>query len=183
MMPSFTTLSTASAAELAEIVALNDRYVRELPQRLLELMRGLRGATPGMPVDALEHCCQTATRALRDGADEETVVCALVHDIGEVHAPCSHAAFAAAIVEPYVSAANCWMVRHHAIFQGYYFWHKIGGDRNARERFRGEPHFQQTADFCERWDQISFDPAYPTLPLESFLPHLVSVFGRAPHGS
>ena len=182
-MTQATKLSDITASNLREILKLNVEFNRDLPRRIFALMQELRGATPGMPIDALGHCCQTATRALRDGADDETVVCALIHDIGEVHAPSSHAAFAAAIVEPFVSAANCWMIRHHTIFQGYYYWHRLGVDRDTRDQFRGNPNFQRTVEFCERWDQVSFDPDYPTLPLEAFLPQLVMVFGRAPHAN
>ncbi len=182
-MPDFTTLSGMTPADFASILPLHEQYNRALPERILSLLESIQGAAPGMPVDALEHCRQTATRALRDGADDETVVCALVHDIGEAHAPNSHAEFAAAILEPYVSSANCWMVRHHSIFQGYYFWDKLGGDRDARERYRKEPHFQRTADFCERWDQVSFDPTYVSLPLEAFMPQLRAVFGRKPRSA
>jgi predicted HD phosphohydrolase len=156
--------------EKAHIAATADRVLAQL-----ELLRGSMG---GYKVDRLEHSLQTATRAFRDGADEETVVCALLHDIGDVLAPENHSALAAAVVQPYVSEANHWVVLHHGLFQGYYYWHHLGGDRNARDRFRGHPHFARCVAFCEDWDQAAFDPAYDTMPLDAFAPMVQRIFAR-----
>ena len=111
-------------------------------------------------------------------ADEESVVCALLHDIGDLHAPDNHAAFAATILAPYVSERSEWIVRHHGIFQGYYYAHHWGRDRHARERFRAHRWFADCARFCERWDQVSFDPDYDTLELETFVPMVERIFAR-----
>jgi predicted HD phosphohydrolase len=111
------------------------------------------------------------------------VVIALLHDIGDTLAPWNHSDLAAAVLQPYVSKDNHWLVQHHGIFQGYYFWHHSGGDRFARERYRGHPMFERTAEFCERWDQRSFDPAYDTLPLAAFEPMVRRLFARAPFGA
>ena len=137
---------------------------------------------PGNLIDRYQHSLQTATRAFRDGAEEEVVVAALLHDIGDLLAPENHAALAAAILKPYVTPGTHWMLEHHAIFQGYYFWHHIGGDRYAREKFRGHPYFKPTAEFCHNWDQESFDPSYDTLPLTSFEPMVRRIFAREPWG-
>lgn len=154
--------------------ALADRVLRELA--------GLQESSPANLISRYEHSLQTATRALRDGADEETVVAALLHDIGDLMAPNNHSAIAAEILRPYVTPSTCWMVEHHGIFQGYYFWHYLGGDRNAREKFRGHPDFERTADFCQKWDQESFDPSYATLPLSAFEPMVRRIFAREPWG-
>ncbi|MFQ5467923.1 MAG: HD domain-containing protein [Kiloniellaceae bacterium] len=151
-----------------------------LSPNVLGLLKAMRGPMLGYKVDRYEHSLQTATRALRDGADEETVVCALLHDIGDTIAPDNHSAIAAAVLRPYVSDRNHWIILHHGIFQGYYFWHHLDGDRNARERYRGHEHFQACVDFCERWDQTSFDPDYDTMPLEAFEPMAHRLFARAP---
>jgi len=103
-----------------------------VPDRVMALLRDLKNDHGGFPVDRLEHSLQTATRAERDGRDEEYVLCALIHDIGDTLSPFNHPAVAAAILQPFVSSENHWMVEHHGIFQGYYFWHHIGLDRNAR---------------------------------------------------
>ena len=155
-------------------------HVDNLADEVLGMLKRLDGDPLGYKITRYQHSLQTATRALRDGADEETVVVALLHDIGDILAPENHADIAAGILKPYVSKDNHWLVQHHAIFQGYYFWHHIGGDRNAREAYRGHPMFERTALFCERWDQTSFDPAYDTLPLEAFEPMVRRIFARPP---
>jgi predicted HD phosphohydrolase len=153
-------------------------FVEALPERVLEHLRGLAGSYGGMLVDRLTHSLQTATRAERDARDEEYVVCALLHDIGDLLASHNHADLAAAILKPFVSERNLWIVAQHAVFQGYYFWHHVGADRNARDKFRGHPYFDDAAEFCERYDQCSFDPDYDTLPLAHFEPSLRRIFAQ-----
>ena len=156
------------------VSGVTDRIVKTL----LDL--GASGHKMGSQVDRLEHCLQTATRAFRDGADEEMVVCALLHDIGDYLAPYNHGQIAATILRPYVSPENAWMLEHHAIFQGYYVYHFMGRDRNERDKFKGHPAFERTIVFCDRWDQLSFDPNYDTMSLSDFRPMLESVFSREP---
>jgi predicted HD phosphohydrolase len=139
---------------------------------VLEQLGHLRHDHGGFPVDRLEHSLQTATRAERDGRDEEYVLCALLHDIGDTLAPYNHPAVGAAIVKPIVSEANHWMVEHHGIFQGYYFWHHLGGDRNARDALRDSPYYDYTEEFCAKYDQTAFDVDYRSEPLEHFVPLL-----------
>ena len=150
-------------------------FTRDLPRRVLAHLELLRGDAGGFAVDRLEHCLQTATRAHRAGEDEEYVVCALVHDIGDTLGPANHADIAAAILKPFVSEQNHWMVEQHGIFQGYYFFHHLGGNRDVREQFRDHPWFDYCAEFCAEYDQNSFDPDYPTEPLEHFEPLIRSV--------
>ena len=132
----------------------------------------------GFNVDRLTHSLQTATRAHRGGEDEDYVVCALIHDIGDVLGPSQHAEIGAQIMKPYISEDNRWMMENHSVFQGYYFWHYLGRDRDAREQFRGHPGFERTARFCEIYDQNSFDPDYDTMPLSAFEPMLRRVVAR-----
>jgi predicted HD phosphohydrolase len=159
-----------------------ERFARRLPDRLIAHLELLRGDHGGFPVDRLEHCLQTATRAYQAGRDEEYVICALLHDIGDWLGPRNHPDIAAAIVQPFVSEENHWMVKHHGIFQGYYFFHFLGFDRNMREKFRGHPHFEQTEEFCRLFDQVAFDPNFKSMPLEAFEPMLQKVF-RQPRRS
>ena len=140
--------------------------------RILAHMRLLDNDHGGFAVDRLEHSLQTATRAHRDGRDEEYVVCALLHDIGDILMPADHAEVGACILKPYVSEANHWMLEKHGVFQGYYFFHYIGLDRDMREQFRGHPHFEHCAQFCHLYDQSAFDPGYDSMPLEAFEPML-----------
>jgi predicted HD phosphohydrolase len=146
--------------------------------RLMQALRDLGADAGGFAVDRLEHSLQTATRAFRDGRDEEYVVCALMHDIGDLMGPANHAEVGAVIMKPYVSEANHWMMDKHGIFQGYYFFHLIGLDREMREQYRGHPHYEYCAQFCHLYDQSSFDPNYATMPLEAFEPMLRRVVER-----
>src|SRR6185295_6255937 len=150
-------------------------FSRRLPDRVLAHLRLLDGDYGGFAVDRLTHSLQTATLAHRAGEDEEYVVCALLHDIGDTLGSFNHADVGAAIVKPFVSEANHWMVEQHAIFQGYYFFHHLGLDREMREQFRGHPHFEYTAQFCHLYDQAAFDPDYESMPLEAFEPMLMRV--------
>lgn len=163
---------------------LLDRYERQhaaaLPDRILDTLRALDGSLDGYRVSRLEHSLQTATRAENDGADEELVFAALLHDIGDMLAPENHSQFAASVIRPYVREEVSWIVEHHGVFQMYYYAHHVGGDRNAREAYRDHPWFEACAHFCERWDQASFDPDYPTLPLEHFEPLVRRIFARKP---
>lgn len=136
----------------------------------------------GYPVDRYVHSLQTATRARRAGADEETVVCALLHDIGDTLAPLNHGAVAAAMLAPYISPLNVWMVEHHEEFQGLYYAEYFGGDKHARDRYRDHPAFARTARFTDEWDQKAFDRDYDTLPVEAFMPTLERIFARTPWG-
>src|SRR3954470_23728592 len=124
----------------------------------------------GFPVSRLEHSLQTASRAERANRDEEYVLCALIHDIGDTLAPYNHPSIAAGLLKPFVSEANHWMVEHHGIFQGYYFWHFIGADRNARDGFRDSPYYEYTEEFCAKYDQTAFDPDYVSAPLAHYEP-------------
>jgi predicted HD phosphohydrolase len=153
-------------------------FLAELPNRVLGHLKMLAGDCGGFAVDRLEHSLQTATRAMQDGRDEEYVVCALLHDMGDILAPRNHADMAAALVKPFVSEQNHWMVEKHAIFQGYYFFHHLGLDRNMRDQFRGEPWFNYTEEFCAKYDGPAFDPNFKSAPLSEFEPLVHKVFSR-----
>lgn len=177
----FTRLDEGTAEEhrYARCISL-ETWRRILPERIVAQLRMLKAVELAWSIDDYEHSLQTATRCARDGQDNETIVCALLHDIGQVVGPANHDEISAAILRPYISEANHWMVEHHTVFQAYYFWHHTGRDRNAREQFRGHPHFERTIHFCDRWDMPSFDPHYDSHPLEYFEPMIREVFGREP---
>ena len=145
-------------------------YAGGLPDRVLAHLKLLDGDFGGFNVDRLEHSLQTATRAYRDGRDEEYVVCALLHDIGATLGSYDHGAIAAAILKPFVSEANLWMLANHTVFQGYYYFEHVGGDRNARDVHRDSPYFDYTVEFIEKYDMPAFDETYDTMPLEDFEP-------------
>ena len=148
--------------------------------RVIGWLQAMDGDSP-FQITRLEHCLQTATRAEQDGADEETVVCALLHDLGEVLGPYNHSQFAAALLRPYVSEKNYWIVKHHGLFQGYYYLEHFGKDKNARDRYKDHPYYQDCVDFCANWDQCSFDPGYQWKPLEYFIPMVKQLFARKPN--
>ena len=154
------------------------RFANGLPDRVLAHLKLLEGDFGGFPVDRYTHSLQTATRALRDGRDDEYVVCALLHDIGDTLGTSNHPDIAVAILKPFVDAANLWMIQHHNIFQGYYFFHHIGMDRNMREQFRDHVHFERTAEFCELYDSPAFNAHAETLPISEFEPMLRRVFSK-----
>ena len=168
-MSQYTHLSEMKQDDVDLIMKQMRAHCQKLPDILLNLLTELHEDS-AFTVDRLTHSLQTATRAYKDDADEELIVVALLHDIGESLSPFNHAEVAAALLKPYISDDNHWLLKHHDIFQGYYFWDKIGMDKHAREQFRGHPMFERTALFCERWDAPSFDPNYETLPLEFFEP-------------
>jgi predicted HD phosphohydrolase len=157
------------------------RYAAGLGDRVLEGLGKLDHSIEGYPVSRLQHSLQAATRASRDGADEELVLAALIHDIGDELAPYNHAELAASILRPYVRPEVTWIVAHHGLFQNYYYVHHLGGDRYARERLRDHPHYAACAHFCAAWDQSSFDPDYKSEPLGFFEPMLRRIFARTPH--
>ena len=181
---SFTRMEDGTRAEYEFLGGLwKDHHQGRVADNVLAMLKTLEGPKLGYQIDRYQHSLQTATRALRDGADEEAVVCALLHDIGDTLAPDNHGNLAAAILRPYVSEANHWIVQHHGVFQGYYYKHHVGGDRDDRERYRDHPQFEACAAFCARYDQASFDPDYDTLPLEHFEPMVQHIFARPPRGS
>ncbi len=167
---SFTTFEESTAEDWALIAPQLNITQSMVADRVIGLLNDLRFDHGGFPVDRLEHSLQTATRAERDGRDDEYVFCALIHDIGDTLSPFNHPEIAAGIIKPFVSEANHWMVQHHGIFQGYYFWHHLGMDRDTREQFRDSEHFEYTEEFCAKYDQTAFDADYTSNPLEHYEP-------------
>ena len=153
-------------------------FAKDLPSRVLTHLRLLEGDFGGFPVDRLEHSLQTATRAHRDGRDEAYVVMALLHDIGDTLGTFNHPEIGAAMLRPFVSEEVHWIANTHGVFQGYYFFHYLGMDRDLRENYRGHAHFEACAEFCEKYDQSAFDPAYESAPLSFFEPMVGRVFSR-----
>ena len=175
---SYIRMEDGTAEDYALVAELAKPFIAATADRVLAYLPQLRFSYEGDRVDRYEHSLQTATRAFRDGADEETVTAALLHDIGDMLAPENHSDFAAALLQPYVSRTTHWIVKHHGIFQGYYYFHHYGKDRNVREQFRGHPAFEKTIEFCSKWDQMAFDPSYDTMPLKEFEPIVRRVFAR-----
>jgi predicted HD phosphohydrolase len=178
---SFTRMQDGSKEDYELLDRSEQEYARNLPNFLLAALSKLDHSLEGYPVSRLGHSLQAASRAMRDGADEELIVAALLHDIGDELAPYNHTEIAAGILRPYVRPEVTWIVEQHGLFQNYYYVHFRGGNRHERDKFQGHPWYQACKDFCANWDQCSFDPAYPSLPLATFEPLVHKIFTRQPH--
>ena len=159
------------------------KYIEGTANRLIEFMSNLSTTLEGYQISRLEHSLQTATRALNDKADDEMIVAALLHDIGDELAPLNHSEYAAAVLKPYVSEKTCWIVEKHGEFQMYYYAHHLGGNRNQREKYKGHKYYEDTVNFCENWDQKSFDPNFKSLQIKDFEPFVKKIFSRKPYSN
>jgi predicted HD phosphohydrolase len=178
---SFRAMQDGTRADYLLLDESERAYAVGLADRVLESLARLDHSLEGYPLSRLGHSLQAATRAARDGADEELVAAALIHDIGDELAPYNHADLAASILRPYVRPEVTWIVAQHGLFQNYYYVHHLGGDRNARDRYRDHPWYAACAHFCAAWDQCSFDPEYRSEPLGYFAPLVRRIFARTPH--
>lgn len=175
---SFRQMKDGTEAEYRFLDRLEREHIRRLPDRILHALRALDDGLDGYRVTRLAHSVQTATRAEADGADEEMIAAALVHDLGDGLAPENHSSYAAEIIRPYVRAEVTWVVEHHGLFQKVYYAHFFGEDPQLRAAYRDHPYYGSCVRFCERWDQAAFDPDYPTRPLEYFEPLVRRIFTR-----
>ena len=157
------------------------KYIEGTADRLIKFMSGLSNTLEGYQITRLEHSLQSATRALNDKASDEMVVATLLHDIGDELAPLNHSEYAAALLKPYVSEKTHWIIEKHGEFQMYYYAHHLGGNRNQRDKYKGHKYYKDTVDFCENWDQKSFDPNFKSLPLKEFEPMVKKIFSRKPY--
>ena len=176
----FTEMKHGSKEDYELLSKFEKEFAEKLPDRILEALRNLGDSMDGYQVSRLEHSLQSATRAERDGADEEMIVATLLHDIGDSLAPFNHSQLVASVLRPYVSEKVYWIMLHHGLFQEYYYAHHVGRDRNARDQFKYHQYYQDAVDFCENWDQKSFDPEYDSFPLEHFEPMVRNLFSREP---
>ena len=174
----FTRMDQSTAQDWALIAGEFRPYSQQLPDRILAHLKLLDGDYGGFPIDRYSHCLQTATLALRDGRDDEYVVCALLHDIGDTLGCYNHPDVAAAILKPFVVEANLWMVQNHGIFQGYNFFHYLGMNRDMRDMFKDHPHYARTEEFVALYDNPAFDPKGEILPIAEFEPMLRRVFAQ-----
>ena len=111
------------------------------------------------------------------------VVAALLHDIGDELAPLNHSEYAAAVLKPYVSKKTHWIIEKHGEFQMYYYAHHLGKNKNQRDKYKDHEYYHDAVNFCEKWDQASFDPKYKSMSLEEFAPMVKRIFSRKPYSS
>ena len=175
---SFTHMAEGTAEEYAFLDKLEDKFKEALPSKLLNALAELEHSLSGYQISRLEHVLQAATRAHNAGESDQMVAAALLHDIGDDLAPYSHSEMAASILRPFVSEEIYWAVKHHGLFQMYYYAHHTGGDRHARDRFKDHPYYDTAVRFCHEYDQNCFDPNYESKPLAFFKPLLDRVFAK-----
>jgi predicted HD phosphohydrolase len=177
----FTEMKKGSKEDYLLLDRLEKKYIAGTADRIIKFLRSYEETLEGYQVSRLEHSLQAATRALKDGASEEMIVATLLHDIGDDLAPLNHSEYAAAVLRPYVSEKTYWIMQKHGEFQMFYYAHHLGGNRNARDKYKGHKYYDDCIDFCERWDQTSFDPKYKSLKLEDFEPLIKKIFNRKPY--
>lgn len=175
---SFTRMQDGTREDYELLDRMEGDFKAGLADRILHSLKGLEHSFSGYQVNRLQHSLQGATRAQRAGESDEYVVAVLLHDIGDDLAPYSHSELAAAILRPFVSDRLYWIVRHHGLFQMYYYAHHCGGDRNARDHFKDHRWYQDAVDFCHQYDQNCFDPDYANEPVEFFEPILRRVLAK-----
>ena len=178
---SFTEMKHGTKEDYLFLDKHEKKYAGETAERILKFMSGLNETLEGYQVSRLEHSLQSATKALKNGETEEMVVAALLHDIGDELAPMNHSEYAAAILKPYVSEKTHWIVEKHGEFQMFYYAHHLGGDKNKRDKYKSHKYYQDTIDFCEKYDQNSFDPNYKSYSLDFFKPLVEKIFSRKPY--
>ena len=180
---SFTEMKKGSKEDYLLLDKNEKDFASKTAERILKFLSSLTDTLEGYQISRLEHSLQSATRAYKANENEEMVVAALLHDIGDELAPMNHSEYAASILKPYVSERTHWIIEKHGEFQAYYYAHHLGGNRNKRDKYKGHKYFDACVNFCEKYDQCSFDPNYESYPLEKFEPMVRKIFARKPYSS
>jgi predicted HD phosphohydrolase len=173
---SFTEMKNGTKDDYKLLEKLESQYERKTADRILDYLASQTTTLEGYQITRLEHSLQAATRAYKNGESEEMIVATLLHDLGDELAPMNHSQYAASVIKPYVSEKTYWIILHHGLFQTYYSAEHLGGDKNAREKYKDAEHYQATIDFCEKYDQSSFDPNYKSMSLKDFEPMVRNIF-------
>ena len=178
---SFTEMKKGTKEDYLFLDKHEKNFADKTAERILKFMSNLTDTLEGYQISRLEHSLQSATRAYRNGESDEMVVAALIHDIGDELAPLNHSEYAATILKPYVSKKTHWIIEKHGEFQMFYYAHHLGGDKNKRDKYKNHKYYQATIDFCEKYDQNSFDPNYESFSLDFFRPLVKKIFSRKPY--
>tara|TARA_B110000240_G_C13223331_1_gene335633 strand:- start:56 stop:610 length:555 start_codon:yes stop_codon:yes gene_type:complete len=179
----FTEMKHGSKDDYLLLDKYEQDYINGTADRIIDFMSGLNSTLEGYKITRLEHSLQTATRAFNDKANEEMVIAALLHDIGDELAPLNHSEYAASVLKPFVSEKTHWIIEKHGEFQMYYYAHHLGGNRNQRDKYKEHKYYVDALNFCEKWDQASFDPNFKSLSLKDFEPLIRNIFSRKPYTS
>ena len=180
---SFTEMKNGTKEDYLFLNKHEKNFANNTADRILKFMSGLTETLEGYQISRLEHSLQSATRAYKNNESEEMVVACLLHDIGDELAPLNHSEYAASVLKPYVSEKTHWIIEKHGEFQMYYYAHHLGADRLKREKYKDHKYYQDTINFCEKYDQCSFDPEYKSMRLEEFAPMVKRIFSRKPYSS
>tara|TARA_B100001093_G_scaffold442683_1_gene444565 strand:- start:41 stop:598 length:558 start_codon:yes stop_codon:yes gene_type:complete len=178
---SFTEMKNGTKQDYLFLDKKEKDFANKTAERILEFMSNLTKTLEGYKISRLEHSLQSATRAYNNGENEEMVVATLLHDIGDELAPMNHSEYAATILKPFVSKRTHWIIEKHGEFQMYYYAHHLGGNKNQRDKYKDHEYYQDTINFCEKYDQNSFDPNYKSFSLEFFKPMVKKIFSRKPY--
>ena len=177
----FTEMKNGTKEDYQLLEKYEKNFERETADRILKYLSAQTTTLEGYQITRLEHSLQAATRAFKNGESEEMVVATLLHDIGDDLAPMNHSQYAASILRPYVSEKTHWIIEKHGEFQMYYYAHHLGKNNNQRDKYKNHEYYNDAVNFCEKWDQASFDPDYKSMTLEDFAPIVKKVFSRKPY--
>ncbi len=177
----FTEMKNGTEEDYKLLEKFEKNFERKTADRILNYLSKQTSTLEGFKITRLEHSLQAATRAFKNKENNEMIVATLLHDIGDDLAPMNHSQYAASILRPYVSDRTYWIILHHGLFQTYYSGHHLGRDRNSRDQFKNHKYYQDTIDFCEQYDQCSFDPNYKSMSLSDFAPLVKEIFSRDPY--
>ena len=177
----FTEMKNGTKKDYMFLDKLEKKYVGETADRILGFLSRMTSTLEGYKISRLEHSLQSATRAYKNKESEEMVVACLLHDMGDELAPLNHSEYAATVLKPYVSEKTHWIIEKHGEFQMFYYAHHLGGDKNKREKYKDHKYYQDTINFCEKYDQCSFDPNYKSMSLKDFEPMVRNIFSRKPY--
>ena len=177
----FTKMKEGTKEDYQLLEKYEKTFERQTADRILKYLSKQTSTLEGYKISRLEHALQAATRAYKNNESEEMIVATLLHDIGDDLAPMNHSQYAASILRPYVSEKTYWIILHHGLFQTYYSAHHLDQDRNARDKFKDHKYYAATIDFCENYDQCSFDPNFKNMTLKDFEPLVKKIFSRDPY--
>ena len=178
---SFTEMKNGTKEDYLLLDKNEKDFASKTAERILKFLSSLTDTLEGYQISRLEHSLQSATRAYKANENEEMVVAALLHDIGDELAPMNHSEYAASILKPYVSERTHWIIEKHGEFQMFYYAHHLGGDKNKRDKYKDHKYYKDTINFCENYDQNSFDPNYKSFTLDFFKPMVIKIFSRKPY--
>ena len=177
----FTEMKNGTKEDYQLLEKYEKEFERKTADRIIKYLSTQTTTLEGYKITRLEHSLQAATRAFKNEESEEMVVATLLHDIGDDLAPMNHSQYAASILRPYVSEKTYWIIEKHGLFQTYYSADHLGGNKNLREKFKNHKYYQDTINFCENYDQASFDRNYQSMSLKDFEPMVKKIFSRKPY--